>query len=121
MNSHGSVHSQSGTSINFGINGQTDELGPMVTRNVDTLHWGLSLQYGTSYLTSRYTPGKLPKNEPLYQFIPLLSSHSIPRAERNRHHDESRPSLCRGRMGDLPPQQRRRAYHWHARTSVSFP
>jgi hypothetical protein len=65
-------HPMTGTSINFGIDGQTGELGPMVTRRIDTLHWGLSLQYSTFYLTGRYVPGKLPKNEPLYQFIPLV-------------------------------------------------
>ena len=65
-------HPMTGTSINYGIDEQTGELGPMLTRNVDTPHWGFSLQYSTFYLTSRYTPGKLPKNEPLYQFIPLV-------------------------------------------------
>jgi hypothetical protein len=65
-------HPMTGTSINFGIDDQTGELASMVTRNVDTLHWGFSIQYSTFYLTSRYTPGKLPKNEPLYQLIPFV-------------------------------------------------
>ena len=56
-------HPMSGSSINFGIDGYSGQLGPMLTRNVDTLHWGFSLQYSTFYLTNRYTPGKLPKNE----------------------------------------------------------
>lgn len=76
-------HPMTGTSINYGIDEQTGELGPMLTRNVDTLHWGFSLQYSTFYLTSRYTPGKLPKNEPLYQFIPLVEfAFDSPRGEK---------------------------------------
>jgi hypothetical protein len=55
----------------------------MLTRNVDTLHWGFSLQYSTFYLTSRYTPGRLPKNEPAYQFIPLVEfTFDSPRGEK---------------------------------------
>jgi hypothetical protein len=65
-------HPMTGTSINFGVDEQTGTLGPMLTRNVDTLHWGFSIQYSVFYLTSRYTPGKLPKDEPLHQFIPLV-------------------------------------------------
>jgi len=33
---------------------------------------GFSIQYSTLYLTDRFTPGKLPKNEPVHQFIPLI-------------------------------------------------
>jgi hypothetical protein len=36
------------------------------------LRWGLSIQYSTFYLTPRFTPGRLPNQEPLYQFIPLV-------------------------------------------------
>jgi hypothetical protein len=36
------------------------------------LHWGLSIQYSTFYLTPRFAPGRLPNQEPLYQFIPLV-------------------------------------------------
>jgi len=36
------------------------------------LHWGLSIQYSTFYLTPRFTPGRLPNQEPVYQFIPLV-------------------------------------------------
>jgi hypothetical protein len=76
-------HPMTGTSINSGIDEQTGELGPMLTRNVDTLHWGFSIQYSTFYLTSRYTPGKLPKNEPVYQFIPLIEfAFDSPRGEK---------------------------------------
>jgi hypothetical protein len=52
-------------------------------RNVDTLHWGFSLQYSTFYLTSRYTPGKLPRNEPVNQFIPLVEfAFDSPRGDK---------------------------------------
>jgi hypothetical protein len=37
----------------------------------------------TYYLTSRFTPGKLPKDEPLHQFIPLIEFASdTPRREK---------------------------------------
>jgi hypothetical protein len=52
--------------------GQTGQLGPMLTRNVDILHWGFALEFSTLYLTSRFTPGKLPKDEPLNQLVPLV-------------------------------------------------
>jgi hypothetical protein len=76
-------HPMTGTSINYGVDAQTGELGPMLTRNVDTLHWGFSVQYSTFYLTSGYTPGRLPKNEPLNQFIPLVEfAFDSPRGEK---------------------------------------
>jgi hypothetical protein len=76
-------HPLIGSSINFGIDPQTSQLVPMLTRNVDTLHWGLALEFSTLYLTSRFTPGKLPKEEPLNQLVPLVefSFHS-PRGEK---------------------------------------
>jgi len=61
-----------GSSINFGIDPQTGQLGPMLTRNVDILHWAFALEFSTLYLTSRFTPGKLPKDEPLNQLVPLV-------------------------------------------------
>jgi hypothetical protein len=76
-------HPMSGSSINFGIDEDTGQLGPMLTRKVDTLHWGFSLQYSTFYLTDRYAPGKLPKNEPLHQFIPIVEfAFDTPRGEK---------------------------------------
>jgi hypothetical protein len=55
----------------------------MLPRNVDTLHWGFSIQYSTYYLTSRYTPGKLPKKDPVNQFIPLIEfAFDSPRGEK---------------------------------------
>jgi hypothetical protein len=38
---------------------------------VEMLHWGLSLQYSTYYLTNRFTGGP-PKDEPLNQLVPLV-------------------------------------------------
>jgi hypothetical protein len=72
-----------GNSINFGVDPQTGQLGPMLTRNVDTLHWGLALEFSTLYLTSRFTPGKLPKEEPLNQLVPLVEfSFDSPRGQK---------------------------------------
>jgi hypothetical protein len=76
-------HPMTGASINSSLDQQTGQLSAMLTRNVDTVHWGFSLQYSTFYLTSRYTPGRLPKSEPLYQFIPLVEfAFDSPRGEK---------------------------------------
>ena len=48
---------------------------------IETLHWGLSLQYSTYYLTSRFTGGP-PKDEPLNQLLPLVEfSFGTPRGQ----------------------------------------
>lgn len=76
-------HPMSDTSSNLGIDEETGQLVPMPTRNADTLHWGFSLQYSTFYLTSRYTPGQLPKHEPVHQLIPLVEfAFDTPRGEK---------------------------------------
>jgi hypothetical protein len=76
-------HPMTGTSINSGIDSQTGQLVPMLTRNVDTLHWGVALEFSTLYLTSRFTPGKLPKQEPLNQLVPLVEfSFDSPRGQK---------------------------------------
>jgi hypothetical protein len=76
-------HPMTGSSINFGIDPQTGQLGPMLTRNVDILHWGFAFEFSTLYLTSRFTPGKLPKDEPLNQLVPLVEfSFDSPRGEK---------------------------------------
>jgi hypothetical protein len=76
-------HPMTGTSINSGIDLVTGQLGPMLTRNVDTLHWGFALEFSTLYLTDRFTPGKLPKEEPLNQLVPLVEfSFVSPRGEK---------------------------------------
>jgi hypothetical protein len=61
-----------GSATNIGLNSQTGQLGPMLTRNVEIVHWGLAFEFSTLYLTNRFTPGKLPKEEPLNQFVPLV-------------------------------------------------
>lgn len=38
---------------------------------VETMHWGLSIQYSTLYLTNRFNGGP-PSEEPLKQFVPLV-------------------------------------------------
>ena len=44
---------------------------------------GVTIQYSTYYLTGRYAPGKLPKDEPLHQFIPIVEfSFDTPRGEK---------------------------------------
>jgi hypothetical protein len=76
-------HPTTGSTVNFGIDDQTGQLSPMITRKVDTLHWGFALEFSTLYLTSRFTPGKLPKHEPLNQLVPLIEfSFVSPRGEK---------------------------------------
>jgi hypothetical protein len=78
-------HPMTGSAVNFGIDEQTGQLSPMVTRKVDTLHWGIALEFSTLYLTNRFTPGKLPKQEPLNQLVPLVEfSFDSPRGEKTR-------------------------------------
>jgi hypothetical protein len=76
-------HPTTGTSINSGIDPQTGLLSPMLTRKVDTLHWGFAIEFSTLYLTNRFTPGKLPKEEPLNQLVPLVEfSFDSPRGQK---------------------------------------
>jgi len=76
-------HPMADVSTNLGIDDRSGQLAALPTRNVDILHWGFSLQLSTFYLTSRYTPGQLPKKEPLYQFIPLIEfAFDSPRGEK---------------------------------------
>jgi hypothetical protein len=49
----------------------TGKLVAILAPQVETLHWGFTLQYSTYYLTSRYTGGP-PDDEPLNQFVPLV-------------------------------------------------
>jgi hypothetical protein len=62
----------SATSVNFGLDPATGRFGPLVGANVEILHWGFAVEYSMLYLTGRFTPGKLPKEEPLHQFVPLI-------------------------------------------------
>jgi hypothetical protein len=49
----------------------TGSLQTELVQQANVLHWSLSLQYSTYYLTSRFTGGP-PKEEPLNQFVPLV-------------------------------------------------
>jgi hypothetical protein len=64
-------HPTGSVSTNLGFDPVTGQLGPMLTRSVDILHWGFAVEFSTLYLTSRFTGGP-PKQEPLYQFVPLV-------------------------------------------------
>jgi hypothetical protein len=64
-------HPAGGISSNLGFDPITGQLGPMLTRNVDILHWGFAVEFSTLYLTSRFTGGP-PKEEPLNQLVPLV-------------------------------------------------
>jgi hypothetical protein len=48
----------------------------------ETLHWGVTIQYSTYYLTSRFTGGP-PSDEPLNQFVPLVEfNFDSPRGQK---------------------------------------
>jgi hypothetical protein len=64
-------HPTGGVSANLGFDPVTGQLGPMLTRNVDILHWGFAVEFSTLYLTSRFNGGP-PKEEPLNQLVPLV-------------------------------------------------
>jgi hypothetical protein len=61
-----------GTSPNIGLDSQTGQLGSLQTRNVEVVHWGVAVEFSTLYLTNRFMPRRLPKEEPLNQFVPLV-------------------------------------------------
>src|SRR5262249_4476459 len=76
-------HPTTGSSINFGIDPQPGQLGPRFPDKVDILHGGFALDFSPLYLPSRFTPGKLPKDEPLNQLVPLVEfSFDSPRGEK---------------------------------------
>ncbi len=64
-------HPTGSVSTNSGIDPISGQLGPMMTSNVDILHWGFAVEFSTLYLTSRFTGGP-PKEEPLNQLVPLV-------------------------------------------------
>jgi hypothetical protein len=77
-------HPMTGAAVNFGIDEQTGQLSPMVTRKVDTLHWAFAVEFSALYLSNRFTPGKLPKQPPLNQLVPLVEfSFVSPRGEKS--------------------------------------
>ena len=69
------------TTTALGVNTPSGRLQSTLVPTVETLHWGLSLQYSTYYLTSRFTGGP-PKDEPLNQLLPLVEfSFDTPRGQ----------------------------------------
>jgi hypothetical protein len=64
-------HPTGGIATNLGIDPLSGQLGPTLTRHVDTLRWGFAIEYNTLYLSKRIGNG-LPKEEPLNQFVPLI-------------------------------------------------
>ena len=51
---------------------EAGQLAPIPFQTGTIVHWGFSIQYSTFYLTPRFSAGRLPKEEPLNQFIPLV-------------------------------------------------
>jgi hypothetical protein len=69
------------TTTALGFNAPSGKLQSTLVPTVETLHWGLSLQYSTYYLTRRFTGGP-PKDEPLNQLLPLVEfSFDTPRGQ----------------------------------------
>ena len=69
------------TTTALGFDAPSGKLQSILVPTVETLHWGLSLQYSTYYLTSRFTGGP-PKDEPLNQLLPLVEfSFDTPRGQ----------------------------------------
>lgn len=61
-----------GRTANVGYNTSMGKIGSVNSAAVTTLHWGFAVEYSTLYLTDRFEPGQLPKNEPLHQLVPLV-------------------------------------------------
>jgi len=73
------------TSDNLSYDPMTRQFNNVRTANVTTVHWGFALEYSTLYLTDRFVPGVLPKEEPLHQWIPLVEfAFDSPRGQRTR-------------------------------------
>jgi hypothetical protein len=66
------LHPVGATTVSALAPNQTNgKLATILAPRVETIHWGLSLQYSTYYLTNRFAGGP-PKEEPLNQFLPLV-------------------------------------------------
>jgi hypothetical protein len=69
------------TTTALGFGAPSGEAQSILVPTVETLHWGLSLQYSNYYLISRFTGGP-PKDEPLNQLLPLVEfSFDTPRGQ----------------------------------------
>ena len=62
----------SGSSSNLKYNLALKQYVDVQTPAVAAVHWGFAIEYSTLYLTERFQPGVLPKEEPLHQFVPLV-------------------------------------------------
>ena len=72
-------------SDNFNYNPVARQFNNVRTNNVTTVHWGFAVEYSTLYLTDRFVPGVLPKEEPLHQFVPLVEfAFDSPVGQRTR-------------------------------------
>jgi hypothetical protein len=88
-----------GTSTNIGLDSQTGQIEQMLTRNVDILHWSFAVEFSTLYLTNRFTPGRLPKEEPLNQFVPLVEfAFDSAQGDKTFATMEPRALICCGRV-----------------------
>ncbi len=66
-----------------GTTATTGRIGTVSGASVTTLHWGFAIEYSTLYLTDRFTPGQVPKDEPLQQFVPLVEfAFDTPRGQK---------------------------------------
>ncbi len=62
-----------------------NQFSPYTQKNVTTIHSGFAIEYSTLYLTDRFTPGVLPKDEPLHQWVPLVEfAFDSPQGQRTR-------------------------------------
>ncbi|MGY2046881.1 hypothetical protein [Methylobacterium sp. JK268] len=67
----------------IGDNPIAGKIGTVASADVPTLHWGFAVEYSPLYLTDRFTPGQLPKSEPLHQFVPLVEfAFDTPRGQK---------------------------------------
>lgn len=72
-----------GAEANLRHSATSGALVPTEATQLPTLHWGVALEYSTLYLTDRFNPGELPKDEPLDQFVPLVEiAFDTPRGQR---------------------------------------
>lgn len=55
-----------------GFDAGTRQLVDRQSANATTLHWGFAVEYSMLYRTDRFVPGRLPVEEPLHQFVPLV-------------------------------------------------
>ena len=75
-------HPMTGSSTNFGIDPGTGQLGPMLTRAVDTLHWGVRFSTARTISPAAIRPASFPRMSRCISSSRSWNFHSIRRAER---------------------------------------